>query len=94
MSAGGRVRRHVIYSGRVQGVYFRATAQELARGRPVVGFVRNLRDGNVELEAEGPPDQVQALLDAIAQHYSGYIREARVSDIPIRGDESGFEIRY
>src|SRR5690242_1162817 len=41
-SAAMNVARHVTYSGRVQGVGFRYTAQQLAAGYPVAGFVRNL----------------------------------------------------
>lgn len=94
VSTGAQVRRRVIYSGHVQGVYFRATAQELARRRALVGFVRNLRDGSVELEVQGPLREVQALLDAIAERYAGHIRQTQVTDVPTRGDETDFEIRY
>src|SRR5207245_6186322 len=47
------VSRHVYYSGQVQGVGFRYTAQQLAAGFAVSGFVRNLPNGDVELVAEG-----------------------------------------
>ena len=43
----------VIYSGRVQGVGFRATVLQFARTYRVTGFVRNQRDGTVELGVEG-----------------------------------------
>ncbi|MEW6198235.1 MAG: acylphosphatase [Planctomycetota bacterium] len=97
MSAEGetaRVRCRVIYSGHVQGVFFRATAQDLSRRREVVGFVRNLRDGTVELEAEGPAAEVEAFLADIATYYSGHIRDARRTTLPPRGDERSFEIQY
>jgi acylphosphatase len=88
------VRYRVIYSGRVQGVCFRATALELARSRPVVGFVRNCPDGTVELEAEGQPDQVEAFLVTVAQEFHGYIRNAEHTALPARGDERQFDIHY
>ena len=97
MTDGGRaepVRRHVIYSGRVQGVFFRATSQELARGFAVTGYVRNLPAGTVELEAEGQPDQVEAFLAAIARHFRGNIARAETTDRPPRGDEGEFGVRY
>ena len=47
-----RERRHVWFSGRVQGVGFRYTCQTLARGFDVAGLVRNLADGRVELVVE------------------------------------------
>ena len=45
--------RRIIYSGRVQGVGFRWTAKELARGYDVLGTVRNLPDGTVEMVVAG-----------------------------------------
>lgn len=57
--------RRVYYSGRVQGVGFRYTARDLAQGRKVTGFVRNLDDGRVELVTEGERSEVESFLDAI-----------------------------
>jgi len=72
--------KHVYYSGRVQGVGFRYTAQRVAENFEVVGFVRNLPNGAVELMAEGSPEQVDAFLLAVAQSMAGYIEQTRVED--------------
>ncbi len=88
------VRCRVVYSGRVQGVCFRATALELSRRRPVVGYVRNRPDGTVELEAEGPPQEVEAFLAAVAQEFEGYVRHAERTSLAPRGDERQFDIHY
>ena len=56
------VRAHARVRGHVQGVYFRASTQVHARQLGLAGWVRNRRDGSVELVAEGPPVQVEALL--------------------------------
>ena len=48
--------------GRVQGVYFRASAQREARQLGLTGWVKNRNDGAVELVAEGEEDQVKDLL--------------------------------
>lgn len=88
------IRRRVLYSGRVQGVFFRVTCVELARGLPVVGFVRNLPDGDVELEAEGPGEVVERFLAAVADRYCGNIRRAEVSELPPGRGESEFRVRY
>ena len=60
-----RCRLHVFYSGRVQGVGFRATARSVAMGFEVTGVVRNLPDGRVELVAEGERGELEAFQRAI-----------------------------
>jgi acylphosphatase len=88
------VRKRVVYHGRVQGVSFRATTEELARGRAVVGFVRNLSDGTVELESQGHPDQVERFLAAVSSRYRHYIARAEVSLQAVRDDEFAFRVTY
>jgi len=77
-----RVRRRVYYSGRVQGVGFRYTAQRLAHEHAVTGFVRNLPDGRVELVVEGAPGAVEGLLAAIRRQMHGYIHDLQVVNEP------------
>ncbi|MGA1873437.1 MAG: acylphosphatase [Thermoplasmatota archaeon] len=55
-------RIHVIYEGRVQGVWFRANCQRKAVELGVVGWVRNLPDGRVESVAEGGRKELEELL--------------------------------
>jgi acylphosphatase len=57
------IRRRVVLSGRVQGVFFRDSVRRMAASRAVAGWVRNNADGTVEAAFEGPPDAVQALID-------------------------------
>lgn len=59
---GGTVRAHVWISGQVQGVYFRAYAEDEAAFRKAQGWIRNLRDGRVEAVFEGPRAAVEAML--------------------------------
>ena len=61
----GLIRWRLRYTGRVQGVGFRFTVRGLARECKVTGWVKNLDDGGVLIEAQGTPDQVSALTDAI-----------------------------
>lgn len=49
-------------SGRVQGVFYRASAQQEANRLGVRGYAKNLADGRVEVLAVGEPDRVQALV--------------------------------
>ena len=85
--------KRVIYSGHVQGVGFRYTAQGLARGFPVTGYVRNLPSGEVELVAEGEPAQVEAFLAAVARQMAGYITHTSVREEPPSGFAE-FRIRH
>ena len=57
------IRRRVLVSGRVQGVWFRDSCQREARRLGVAGWVRNLRDGRVEAVFEGPADEVLAMVN-------------------------------
>ncbi|HYN78347.1 MAG TPA: acylphosphatase [Lamprocystis sp. (in: g-proteobacteria)] len=59
--ADGQVCYRCVVDGRVQGVYFRGSAQEQARSLQVTGYARNLPDGRVEVLACGTPDAVAAL---------------------------------
>ena len=55
---------HCVVRGRVQGVFFRASAQREATRLGVTGWVRNLSDGSVEIVAEGEDERVRELRDA------------------------------
>jgi acylphosphatase len=73
-------RIHIIYSGRVQGVGFRYTAQETAHQFALSGWVRNRRDGTVELVAEGEEQTLLAFLAAMKSGpLGGNITAATVS---------------
>jgi acylphosphatase len=85
--------KHAYYSGRVQGVGFRFTAQHVAEGFAVAGFVRNLPDGTVEVLAEGPAEQVSGFLSALNQRMAEYIEEARVEEESPQGVR-GFRVKY
>jgi len=87
------VSKRVVYSGRVQGVGFRYATQELADGFAVAGYVRNLPNGQVEVVAQGAPEEVEAFLAAIARRMTGYIGETSVHDVPAE-DFKGFRIRH
>src|SRR5438445_6060110 len=85
--------KQVRYTGRVQGVGFRYTAQHLATASRVAGYVRNLPSGDVELVAQGTPEEVDAFLAAIGHHLAGHIERSFVQDAT-SGNYKAFEIRY
>ena len=82
------------FSGRVQGVGFRYTAQNISLQYNVAGYVRNLPDGRVELVMEGPDAEMEHCIDAIQQRMNGYIRDLdRHTEAPT-GEFNRFCIRH
>ncbi len=63
MSNPDRTRAHVYVSGRVQGVFYRASTRDTAREKGVDGWVKNLDDGRVEAVFEGPKEAVDAMVE-------------------------------
>jgi acylphosphatase len=64
------IAKRVIFQGRVQGVGFRYTVKDLARGFDVCGSVKNLPDGSVELQVMGEADEVTYFLHEITEESS------------------------
>ena len=71
-------RAHVFYSGSVQGVGFRYTVRGLASESNLKGWVKNLRDGRVEMIAEGEKEAVEELIKQIDDHFSGYVTNKEI----------------
>ena len=86
--------RTVFYAGRVQGVGFRYTACQVARGHDVTGFVRNLPDGRVECVAEGESAEIKAFLAEVERTMSGYIKGRTGHSAPASGSFTDFSVRY
>lgn len=84
---------HVYYSGHVQGVGFRYAVKTVAAGFEIVGTVRNLTDGRVELVAEGLREELVAFQKAIPEAgLARFIRNEEVSWSEASGGFRGFEI--
>ena len=66
----GAIRRKLRYTGRVQAVGFRFTAQRWAQERDVTGWVTNLVDGDVMLEVQGTPEQVEGFMADVSHESS------------------------
>ncbi len=89
------VQAHVIFSGLVQGVFFRSFTEETARGLGLRGWVRNLPKGGVEAVFEGARDKVE---EAIKMCSKGP-PDAHVDNVDTRwgkarGEFSSFSVRY
>lgn len=77
----------------MQGVGFRATVREAARRHEVSGWVRNEPDGSVRMEAQGAPDEIDRLRQAVRSAMRGFIADEREARLPILDSEAGFEVR-
>ena len=86
------IRKQVRYTGRVQGVGFRAAARGVARMHPVTGWVRNEPDGSVLMEVQGSRAAVEAVLAGIAERMRRNIMNAAAADAPVAEGEGEFEI--
>jgi acylphosphatase len=88
-------RAHVLITGMVQGVFFRAHTRDEARARGLTGWVRNLPDGRVEAVFEGEHSTID---DMLAWCHKGppyaYVQEVKVSWQPYQGDFKDFRVVY
>jgi acylphosphatase len=87
-------RRTYHFDGRVQGVGFRYTAQNIALQYNVYGFIRNLPDGRVELVVEGNQGEMESLVQSIRQRMNSYIRGIESESGPATGEFDSFSIRH
>jgi acylphosphatase len=87
-------RLHAYYSGEVQGVGFRYSAQRAAEPLDITGWVKNLRDGRVELVCEGEKDALDSFLRKIDAMFSSYINNKDVEWTSACGEFEGFDIRF
>ena len=87
------ISRQAFYEGRDQGVGFRWTVKNIAKGYDVTGTVQNLPDGRVELHVTGDSDEVEDFLTAIAESgLKSHIRKILVLPDPKPQPAKGFEI--
>jgi acylphosphatase len=83
-----------IVHGRVQGVGFRYFTMAKADRHGCTGWVRNLPDGTVEFEAQGPADDVDLFTTEIKNGPPlSHVAELQIVELPVEENETGFEIR-
>lgn len=87
-----KIRRRVRFFGTVQGVGFRYRTYHSAQAYGVTGWVRNAEDGSVEAEFEGTREDIDRVIETVAQ--GRYISVDRIvkAEIPLENDR-GFRIR-
>lgn len=89
-----QIAKYIIFIGQVQGVGFRFTAFNIANRRQLTGFVRNLPDGTVEMLAQGPAQTIDDCIWDIKEHFSSYIRETKIKEIPSNPRYKDFKITF
>ena len=88
-------RLHVLYSGIVQGVGFRFTAERIAQSHGLTGWVRNIPDGRVEVLLEGEEAAINKFLKGIKTSFpQRYIDDVDVEWSAAKGEFSGFNIKF
>jgi acylphosphatase len=85
----------ILFEGNVQGIGFRWSVKQIAKGFDVAGWIRNLPNGRVELQATGEEAEVRAFIDAIGQsELRAHIRQQSESVLDEPPRAQGFEIRH
>lgn len=85
----------VFYEGRVQGVGFRWSVRNVAKGFDVTGWILNLPDGRVQMQVGGEEEEVRSFLAAINQsELCAHIRKQTESKLDRPVVAHGFEIRH
>ena len=86
-------RESVFFTGHVQGVGFRYSTSQVAKEFEVTGYVTNLPDGRVQLEAEGVQKEVEAFITAVEERMHGHIRKGERKSSRGQPQFRGFTIR-
>ena len=86
--------KHIIFTGRVQGIGFRFTAFNIANRCQLTGVVRNLPDGSVEMLTQGNPDDIADCIRNINESFSGCIKETKIEEAPLNPKYKDFKITF
>jgi len=86
---------HLLISGRVQGVFYRYTAQKVASRLGIRGWIKNLPNGKVEVIAIGTPSAVDTFTAWCQEGPPGaQVSDVEVTPLPSPPELEGFSIRY
>ena len=87
-------RLHAYFSGSVQGVGFRYTAERAATLLNLTGWVKNLRDGRVEVLCEGKESSLKEFLQKIESVFGVYISDKEIEWSDAAGEFDYFDVRF
>jgi len=88
------IAKHIIFTGRVQGVGFRFTARRAASRRQLTGYVRNMPNGSVEMLAQGRSEDIDDCIQDLKEYFAGYFKETSIEEIPPDPKHTDFKITF
>ena len=88
------VRKHIWFTGQVQGVGFRWTARQLAQQMHLTGWCRNDMDGRVEMEIQGDSTTIYRYLNELGSFGSIRVDHMDIHSIPVVANEPDFEVKF
>lgn len=88
-----KIRKHIIFYGRVQGVGFRWHATSFANSTGLTGWVQNLEDGTVEMEVQGTEEKIDKLVTYMEGRNYVLIEKMDSKSLPLEKDEWEFRER-
>jgi acylphosphatase len=86
--------KHIIFTGRVQGVGFRFVVFQAANRYQLTGWVRNCADGSVEMIAQGRADGIDDCVRDIQESFAGYVKETKIEQVPPDLKYKDFKITF
>ena len=89
-----KTQTNIVFKGHVQGIGFRFTVERIAIKLGVVGWIKNLADGNVEVLAEADRDIVDGFLDKIRDSFKKYIVDEEINVSEATGKFNDFQVRF
>lgn len=82
------IRKHIFFYGRVQGVGFRYYSVNKARQLGLTGWVRNLGDGSVEMEVQGPEEKIDELILFLEGRTYIWIENMDARSVPLQEERT------
>ena len=85
---------NIYYNGGVQGIGFRFTVENIAGDLGLYGWVKNLKDGRVEVVAEAEEETLKIFLERVREYFSRYIRDTDITWLEASGKLNEFRVEF
>jgi acylphosphatase len=88
------IAKHIVFSGRVQGVGFRFTALNIANRYELKGFVKNIPDGDVEMFVQGTAESIDDCIRDLQDSFTGTISHIDINEVTPDPKLTDFRITF